>query len=210
LTLEDGAPKPAVTPQISRVAIRVENPTDLKETVQRLEARVQALESLYGLVDLLALPGLLAGGAVRIFDSLQTAETIAAQAPGFYGREAAGRGVTIRWTRFPEPARLDIAVLGSIPFRIELAVLHTPHVSTADDVVLLTSDGERIAFDQTNPSENGLIEFGCLITRPDTGLLSLFVSSRTSLEGSGGDSRQLGLPFVHLRSRPHLTLPATD
>ena len=182
----------------------MEGPTDLMETVQRLEARVQALESLYGLVDLLALPGLLAGGAGRIFDSLQTAETIAPQAPGFYGKEDTGRGFSIRWTRYPEPARLDIAVLESIPFRVELQVLHMPHVSTVEDIVLLTSEGETISFDTVEHYENGVVEFGGLITSPRTGLLSLMVSSRTPLAGSEGDSRQLGLPFVHLRSRPDL------
>jgi hypothetical protein len=174
------------------------------ETVQRLEARVHALESLYGLVDLLALPGLLAGGAARIFDSLQTAETIAAQAPGFYGKEDTGRGFSIRWTRFPEPARLDIAVLGSIPFRVELQVLHMPHVTSVDDIVLVTSEGDRISFDKVDYLDNGVVEFGCLITSPNTGLLSLLASSRSPLETSEGDSRQLGLPFVHLRSRPNL------
>jgi hypothetical protein len=188
----------------------METPTSLMETVQRLEARVQALESLYGLVDLLALPGLLAGGAARIFDSVQTAETIAAQAPGFYGRETAGRGLSIRWTRFPEPGRLDIAVLASIPFRVELRVLHMPHVGTEDDVVLVTSEGEPITFDTVNHLDNGLIEFGALITRPNTGLLSLLASSRIPLESSGGDARQLGLPFVHLRSRPNLAFFATE
>jgi hypothetical protein len=188
----------------------METPTDLMEAVQRLEARVKALESLYGLVDLLAIPGLLAGGAAKIFDSLQTAETIAAQAPGFYGREAAGRGLSIRWTRFPEPARLDIAVLGSIPFLVELRVLHMPHVSTQDDVVLLTAEGERIAFDRVEHFDSGVIDFGCLVTRPNTGLLSLLASSRTSLKGSAGDSRQLGLPFVHLRSRPNLAFFSTE
>jgi hypothetical protein len=183
---------------------------DLTDTVQRLEARVQALESLYSLVDLLALPGLLAGGAARIFDSLQTAETIAAQAPGFYGREAGGRGFSIRWTRFPNPGRLDIAVLGSIPFRVELRVLHMPHVSTQDDIVMLTSEGDRIAFDTINHLDDGVLEFGCLITRPNTGLLSLFASSRAPLESSGGDSRLLGLPFVHLRSRPNLAFFSTE
>jgi hypothetical protein len=188
----------------------MESPTDLMETVQRLEARIEALESLYGLVDLLALPGLLAGGAARIFDSVQTAETIAVQAPGFYGREASGNGFSIRWTRFPDPARLDIAVLGSIPFRVELRVLHTPHVSTEDDVILLTSEGNRITFDTVDHLDEGVIEFGCLITSPNTGLLSLFLSSRTSLEGSGGDSRQLGLPFLQLRSRPNLAFFGTE
>ena len=188
----------------------METPDDLIETIRRLEARVHALESLYGLVDLLALPGLLAGGAARIFDSVQTAETIAAQAPGFYGREAAGRGLSIRWSRYPDPGRLDIAVLGSIPFRIELRVLHMPHVSSQEDVVLMTSEGERIAFDTVNHLDNGLIEFGCLLTRPDTGLLSLLISSRTPLEGSGGDTRQLGLPFVQLRSRPNLAFFAPE
>jgi hypothetical protein len=188
----------------------MENPTELANTVQRLEARVHALESLYGLIDLLALPGLLAGGAARIFDSLQTADTIAAQAPGFYGREAAGRGLSIRWTRFPDPGRLDIAVLASIPFRVELRVLHMPHVSTEDDVVLLTAEGERIAFDTVNHLDNGVIEFGCLVTKSETGLLTLMASSRTPLEGSGGDTRQLGLPFVHLRSRPNLAFFSTE
>jgi hypothetical protein len=182
----------------------MESQTDLMETVQRLEARVQALESLYGLVDLLALPGLLAGGAARIFDSLQTAQTIADQATGFYGKEDTGRGFSIRWTRFPEPARLDIAVLGSIPFRVELQVLHMPHVSTVDDIILLTSEGERVTFDTVEHFENGVVEFGGLVTSPNTGLLSLLASSRTPLDGTEGDSRRLGLPFVHLRSRPNL------
>jgi hypothetical protein len=188
----------------------MESPTDLMETVQRLEARIDALESLYGLVDLLALPGLLAGGAARIFDSVQTADTIAAQAPGFYGKEATGHGFSIRWTRFPEPARLEIAVLGSIPFRVDLQVLHMPHVSTTDDIVVLTSEGEHINFDIINHLDNGVIEFGCLITRPDTGLLSILVSSRTPLNALEGDSRQLGLPFVQLRSRPNLAFFATE
>jgi len=188
----------------------MELPKDLTDTLQRLEARVQALESMYGLVDLLALPGLLAGGAAQIFDTTQTADTIAAQAPGFYGREADARGFSIRWTRFPEAGRLEVAVLGSIPFRIELQVLSMPHVSTEDDIVLLTSEGERIAFDTINHRENGVIEFGGLLTRPGTGLLSLFASSRTSLESSGGDARILGLPFVQLRSRPNLAFFATE
>ena len=188
----------------------MDNPTDLTETVQRLEARVHALEALYGLVDLLALPGLLAGGASRIFDSLQTAETIAAQAPGFYGKEATGQGFSIRWTRFPDPARLEIAVLGSIPFRVELQVLHTPHVSTVDDVDLRTSEGERITFDVVNHLDNGVIEFSGLITSPTTGLVTLLASSRTPLDGSEGDSRQLGLPFVHLRARPNLAFFASE
>ena len=188
----------------------MEVPQDLPDTLQRLEARVQALESLYGLVDLLALPGLLAGGAARIFDTIQTAETISDQAPGFYGKEATGRGFSIRWTRFPDPGRLDIAVLGSIPFRVELRVLHTPHMSTEDDIVMLTTEGERIAFDTVEHLDEGVIQFGCLVTPSATGLLGLFASSRTPLQGSGGDTRLLGLPFVHLRSRPNLAFSPSE
>ncbi len=188
----------------------MEMPQDLPDTLQRLEARVQALESLYGLVDLLALPGLLAGGAARIFDTTQTAETIAADAPGFYGKEPAGRGFSIRWTRFPDPGRLDIAVLESIPFKVALRVLHMPHVSTEEDIVLLTSEGEPIAFDTVSHLDDGVIEFGCVITRPATGLLGLSASSRTPLERSDGDTRLLGLPFVQLRSRPNLAFFATE
>jgi hypothetical protein len=185
----------------------MEDPNDLADAVARLEARVNRLESLYSLIDLLALPGLLAGGAARIFDSIQAADTIAAQAPGFYGKEMAGRGLAIRWTRFPEPGQLDIAVLGAIPFQLGLRVLHTPHIQSQDDIVVQTGDGEAIVFDTIDHLENGVLEFGAVITRSTTGVLRLCVGSRSHLEGSGGDTRLLGLPFVHLRSRPLLASP---
>lgn len=188
----------------------MESPEDLMGVVQRLEARIQALESLYGLVDLLAVPGLLAGGAARIFDSLQSAETMAAQTPGFYGKEAAGRGVTIRWTRYPDPGNLNVAVIGGIPFSLALRTLHMPHVGSGDDVVLTTSEGERIVFDTVDHLENGVIELGAVIVRPATGLLRLSVTSRAPLDGSGGDTRQLGLPFIQLHARPKLAISATE
>jgi hypothetical protein len=188
----------------------MEEPNDLADAVRRLETRVQNLESLYSLIDLLALPGLLAGGAARIFDCVQSADTIAAQAVGFYGKEMASRGLAIRWTRFPDPGQLDIAVLGSIPFALELRVLHTPHVTTSDDVLVHTAEGEQISFESANHLENGVLEFVTVMTRPATGLLRLSLSSRSHLEGSGGDTRKLGLPFVHLRSHPHLATPPPE
>ena len=184
------------------------NPEDLADTVKRLEARVQELEAHYRLIDLLALPGLLAGGAARVFDCIQSADTIPSEAPGFYGREIAGGGVSIRWTRFPDPARLDIAVIGSIPFVLELRALHTPHVRSPMDIVVTTDEGEEIEFDAVQPLENGVLEFVTVLTRPNTGVVRLLVTTRTHLEGSGGDTRRLGLPFVQLRSRPQLAQTA--
>lgn len=207
LTLRSRSPNRLTVGDL-KVAIRMADPEDLASTVRRLEARVQELEALYGLIDLLALPGLLAGGAARIFDSTQSADTIAGQASGFYGREAAGGGLAIRWTRFPEAGELDIAVLGSMPFALELQALHTPHIATAEDIEVRTSDGEVLAFNLVNQRENGVLEFGATLTRPNTGLVRLFISSTRALAGSGGDTRQLGLPFVKLRSRPLLATPA--
>jgi hypothetical protein len=99
---------------------------------------------------------------------------------------------------------LDVAVLGSIPFALELRALHMPHVSNLNDVVMHTAEGEPIPFNSIQPIEDGVLEFGAVITRPAAGLLRLQVGSRLPLEGSGGDTRQLGLPFVQLRSRPLL------
>ncbi len=180
------------------------NPEDLADAVERLEARVQELEAHHRLIDLLALPGLLAGAAARIFDCIQSAETIPAEAAGFYGREIAGGGVNIRWTRFPDAGRLDIAVIGSIPFVLELRALHTPHVRSPMDIIVKTDEGEEIEFDAVQPLDNGVLEFVTVLTRPTTGVLRLSVTSRAHLEGSGGDTRKLGLPFVQLRSRPQL------
>ena len=181
---------------------------DLADTVKRLEARVQELEAHHRLIDLLALPGLLAGGAARIFDCIQSAETIPAEAAGFYGREVAGGGVSIRWTRFPDAGRLDIAVIGSIPFVLELRALHTPHVRSPMDIIVRTDDGEEIDFDAVQPLEDGVLEFVTVVTRPNTGVLRLSLTTRAHLEGSGGDTRKLGLPFVRFRSRPQLAQTA--
>lgn len=183
---------------------------DLSDEVRRLEARVRHLESLYGLIDLLALPGLLAGGAARIFDCTQTAETIAAQAAGFYGKELDGRGLAIRWTRFPQPGLLDVAVIASIPFTIELQALHTPHIRTADDLDVGLPDGQRLVFELTNRLDNGVIEFGAVLTPVTTGVLRLSLSSANHLQGSGGDTRKLGLPFVQLRARPNLPMTSAS
>ena len=185
----------------------MDDPEDLANVVRRLEARVQSLESLYGLIDLLSLPGLLAGGAMRIFDCTQSADGIAPQAVGFYGKETDGRGVPIRWTRYPQAGQLDIAVLKSIPFLLQLRVLHTPHVSNPADLNVSTADGERVVFDANSQLEDGVLEFSAVITPENTGLVRLALSSKTHLQGSGGDMRQLGLPFVQVRSSPFLQNP---
>jgi hypothetical protein len=184
----------------------MDGPDDLATKVRRLEARVDHLESLYGLIDLLALPGLLAGGAMRIFDCTQTAETVSAQATGFYGRELAGGGLAIRWTQFPQPALLDIAVIAAIPFAIQLQVLNTPHIQNPADLDVTLPDGARLAFELNRRLENGVIEFVAAVTAPTTGVLRLALSSTSHLQGSGGDTRKLGLPFVQLRSRPRLSM----
>lgn len=184
----------------------MDGPDDLATRIRRLEARVDHLESLYGLIDLLGLPGLLAGGAMRIFDCTQTAETIAAHATGFYGRELAGGGLAIRWTQFPRPALLDIAVIAAIPFAIHLQVLNTPHVGRPADLDVTLPDGARLAFELTRRLENGVIEFGAVVTAPATGVLRLALSSATHLQGSGADTRMLGLPFVQLRAHPQLSM----
>jgi len=180
---------------------------DLAEVVRRLEARVQSLESLYGLIDLLSLPGMLAGGAMRIFDCTQAADTIAAQAVGFYGKETDGRGLSIRWTRYPQAGQLDIAVLESMPFLLRLRVLHTPNLSGSSDLYVTKGDGEQVSFESVGQPDNGVLEFTAIVKPESTGLVRLSLSSKSCLQEAGGDARQLGLPFVQLRSSPLLHSP---
>lgn len=179
-------------------------PDEITDRLGALEERIQSLEALYGLIDLLALPGMLVGGASHVFDATQSADTIPAQASGFYAKEVAGGGLPIRWTRFPEPGAVNIAVLGTIPFRIELRVLHTPHVAAAEDLDVVTSEGERIVFEPASYLGGGVLEFSGVAAPRQTGLLSLSLSSTRCLEAAAGESRKLGLPFVQLRSRPNL------
>jgi len=184
----------------------MEGPEDLADAVRRLEARVQSLEALYGLVDLLALPGLLAGGAARIFDSTQAADTIPAQAAGFYGKEVDGRGVPIRWTRFPEPGVLDIAVLEGIPFLLRLRVLNQPHIQRSEDLDVRMADGRSLQFSDPESPEHGILAFETSINPERTGVLRLLLSSTSRLQAGAGDTRTLGLPFVELRSSPRLQI----
>ena len=188
----------------------MEGPDDLAATVRRLEARVQSLENLYGLIDLLALPGLLAGGAARIFDSTQAADSIPGQAPGFYGKEVDGRGLALRWTRFPEPGVLDIAVLVGMRFQLRLRVLHTPHINGPGDLAVSTADGDPLVFEEMDAPDQGVLEFSTRINPTQTGLIRLHLSSRAPLTTSSADTRKLGLPFVQLRSTPCLQIPAAD
>ncbi len=186
------------------MAIRMGGPDESADALARLEERVRNLEALYGLIDLLALPGLLMSGAARVFDATQSAETIPAQATGFYAREVAGGGVAIRWTKFPQPGLLDLAVLASIPFLLELRALNTPHVRSADDLEVVTSEGDRIAFDPASYLGDGVLQFSGILLPRSTGLLRLSLNSTSCLEGGAGESRKLGLPFVQLRSRPNI------
>ncbi|MEO7027291.1 MAG: hypothetical protein ABI056_07025 [Caulobacteraceae bacterium] len=180
------------------------------EIIAGLERRLRRLEAVYGLVDLLALPGLLAGGASRIFDCTQTSETLWPQAEGFYGKEAVGSDLVIRWTRFPAPGRVDIAVFEGLAFVLELHVLHMPHVAEAADLAISDADGEPIAFESAGNRGNGVLKFIATLPPRATGIVRLFLSSKTYLQGSGTDIRQLGLPFVQLRGRPDLSSFASD
>lgn len=180
------------------------------ELIAGLERRLRRLEAICGLVDLLALPGLLAGGASRIFDCTQTAETLWPQAEGFFGKEAVGSNLVIRWTRFPAPGLVDIAVIEGLPFVLELHVLHTPHVSEAADLAISDADGEPIAFQGAGHRGNGVLKFVATIPPRPTGIVRLCLSSKIYLQGSGTDTRQLGLPFVQLRGRPDLSSFASD
>ncbi len=62
----------------------------------------------------------------------------------------------------------------------------------------------------TNRLDNGVIEFGAVLTPVTTGVLRLSLSSANHLQGSGGDTRKLGLPFVQLRARPNLPMTSAS
>ena len=119
-------------------------PSDI---IAELELRVRRLEALYDVIDLLALPGMLAGGAARLFDARQTADTLPDRAEGFFPKESARRDLSIRWTRYPEPGAFSAPVLKSFPFRAQLAVLSMPHIAAAADVSL-SLDGETVALSE--------------------------------------------------------------
>jgi hypothetical protein len=184
-------------------AIRMGGPDESAAALTALEERVRNLEALYGLIDLLALPGLLMSGAAQVFDATQSAETIPAQATGFYAKEVTSGGVALRWTKFPQPGLLDVAVLATIPFVLELRALNTPHVQSADDLEIVTSEGDRIAFGPASYLGNGVLQFSGVLLPKSTGLLRLSISSTTCLEGAG-DWRKLGLPYVQMRCRPNI------
>lgn len=169
-------------------------------SIADLEARVRRLEALYAVVDLLALPGMLTGGAARLFDARQTADTLPDRATGFFPKESARRDLAIRWTRFPEPGELAAPVFQGFPFQVELAVLAMPHISAAEDVGL-RFDGETLAL--SPPVARGaVLTFAAEFVPARNGLVVVQLTSRAPLPTAASDQRQLGLPFVSLRTRP--------
>ncbi len=179
---------------------------DTPSPLADLEARVRRLEALYGVIDLLALPGMLAGGAASMFDARQSAESLPDRAIGFFPKESAGRGLTIRWTRYPDAGELAAPILQGFPFRLELAVLPMPHVSRADDIVLAL-DGEEIALGAARQLGATLV-FAAEFMPARSGLARVALASRAPLQAAGGDTRQLGLPFVSLRTWPDIASAA--
>jgi hypothetical protein len=179
-------------------------PQDLAGVLEALDQRIRRLETLYGVVDLLGLPGLLAGGAASIFDLTQTASTLGDQTPGFFPRESSSGGVAIRWTRFPEPAQLAVPALEGYPFRLELTALRMPHIQEGDDVALSLSDIGEVPLGALMADE-GVSVFTGEFTSARSGLLTASLTSRTCLTTGGADSRRLGLPFVSLRTFPLLS-----
>lgn len=165
-----------------------------------LQARVARLEGLYNLIDLLGLPGLLAGGAAKVFDTTQTANSLGDQALGFFPEERTGDGLTIRWTKYPEAGELSVPALPGYPFRLELTVLSMPHVQTARDVVLTVSEFGPVSLGEPVSKGSGAAIFSGEFISSKGGLLTATITSRTSLRPSGGDQRRLGVPFVSLRS----------
>lgn len=180
------------------------------DAISDLRERVLRLEGLYSVIDLLALPGLLAGGAAKVFDTTQTADTLGDQIPGFYPKERTADGLPLRWTRHPEPADLCIPTLEGYPFRVELTVLRMPHIQTAEDVMLNLSEVGPLALGPPAPRDFGAAMFAGEFIAAKSGLLTASITSRTYLEGAGAEQRRLGLPFVSLRTFPFLHGVAGD
>ncbi len=174
------------------------------DIISDLRERVLRLEGLYSIIDLLGLPGLLSGGAAKIFDTVQTAATLGDQTPGFYPRETTSGGLPLRWTRYPEPAELAVPVLEGYPFRLELSTLAMPHIQAAEDIELSLSEVGPIVFAGPKSAASGVFVFVGDFVAPKSGLLTASLTSRTHLGGAGSEQRRLGAPFVSLRSFPVL------
>lgn len=180
------------------------------DVISDLQERVLRLEGLYSVIDLLGLPGLLAGGAAKVFDTTQTAESLGDQAQGFFPKERTVDGLPIRWTRHPEAADLCIPALEGYPFRLELTVLSMPHIQAADDLVLTLSDVGPVVFGSPVAVDSGATVFIGEFTSSKSGLLTASITSRTYLESAGKEHRHLGVPFVSLRSFPFLPAGVGD
>lgn len=175
-----------------------------RDEIADLRERVRRLEGLYSLIDLLGLPGLLAGGAARIFDTLQKADQIGDQTAGFYPLERTADGVHLRWTRFPNPAQLPIPVLQGYPFRVELSVLRMPHIRSGEDLVFEIDELGPITLRESDDADPGAALFVGAFMSDKSGLMTASLTSRTYLESAGADQRRLGVPLVSLRTFPSL------
>ncbi len=175
-----------------------------EDVVADLRERVLRLESLYSVIDLLGLPGLLAGGAATVFDTTQTADSLGDQTPGLFPRERTPDGLALRWTRHPAPAELCVPALQGYPFRLELTVLRMPHIQNADDVELTLFEFGPVVFGPPVPRDRSAVVFSAEFISNKSGLLPAQLTSRTHLDVVGEEERHLGLPFVSLRSFPSL------
>ncbi len=178
-----------------------------QDEIADLRERVRRLEGLYSLIDLLGLPGLLAGGAAKIFDTLQKADQIGEQSAGFFPLERTAEGVHLRWTRYPRPAELPVPVLQGYPFRVELSVLRMPHIRTGADLLFELQELGPIPLRESDQADPGSTLFVGAFTSGKSGLMTASLTSRTYLESAGADSRRLGVPLVSLRTFPS---PYTD
>jgi len=177
---------------------------ELSATVARLTERVATLERLAELVDLLALPGMLAGGAAQLFTSGFDAVDVPNGLAGVYPLERNAKGLPFRWFSFPGRFELRVPVIAGISSVVTIDTLDMAHLpdlaaftfGAAPDVVVTP-----LALDHL---DGGLLSMRARVEAPTTRLAAIALGSRAGLETGGRDARSLGLPFVKARYRPEL------
>lgn len=172
--------------------------------VARLEERVATLERLAGLVDLLALPAMLANGAAQIFTSGFEAADIPNEVPGVFPLERNDAGVAFRWLAFPERFELRVPVIADIASVVRLFTLDMAHLPDLDAFTFHAADDVAVTPVGLERLKGGLIAVQARVSAPTTRLAAVSVGCRTGLETGGRDARSLGLPFVKAQYRPEL------
>lgn len=177
---------------------------DLPATVARLEQRVATLERLAELVDLLALPGMLAGGAAQIFTSGFDAVDVPNGLSGVFPLERNGKGLPFRWFAFPGRFDLRVPVIAGISSVVKIVTLDMAHLDGPSAFIFEAAEDVVVTPLGLDHLDGGLLAMQARVEAPTTRLAAVAIGSRAGLETGGRDARSLGLPFVKAQYRPEL------